>query len=59
MLALDRKPNEKIRINDDIVINVVYTRRDKVRLSFEAPRDVRINREEVYQSKRKHGRRGS
>ena len=57
MLALDRKPNEKIRINDDIVINVVYTRRDKVRLSIDAPRDVRVNREEVYQSKMKHGPR--
>lgn len=46
-LVLGRKTNEKIYIGDDIVITVVETRYDKVRLHIEAPKGVRVDREEV------------
>jgi len=52
MLVLSRRKGERIVINDDITITVVETRNDKVRLGFEAPREVEINREEVYTAKR-------
>ena len=39
---------ERIRINDDITIVIVDIRGDKVRLGFEASKDVQIHREEVY-----------
>ena len=49
MLVLSRKPNESIVIRDDIVITVIDVRGDKVRLGFDAPKDVPIHREEVYE----------
>jgi len=50
MLALTRKTGEKIFIGDDIVITVVEIKGDSVRLSFEAPRQVKIYRGELYEA---------
>ncbi len=50
MLVLSRKRNESIVISDNIVITVVDIRGDKVRLGFDAPKDVPIHRQEVYDS---------
>lgn len=48
MLALTRKIGEKTIIGDNIVITVVDIKGDSVRLSFEAPRDIKIYRGELY-----------
>lgn len=48
MLVLSRKKNEKIVIGDNIVVMVVEVRGDKVRLGIEAPKEVSVHREEVY-----------
>ena len=48
MLVLSRKKNEKIVIDENIIITIVEVRGDKVRLGIEAPRDVPIHRSEVY-----------
>ena len=48
MLVLSRKKNESIIINDDIKIVVVEIRGDKVRLGVEAPKEVPVHRQEVY-----------
>ncbi|MGI9518846.1 MAG: carbon storage regulator CsrA [Pirellulaceae bacterium] len=48
MLVLSRKKNESIVINDDITIVVVEIRGDKVRLGVEAPKEVPVHRQEVY-----------
>ncbi len=48
MLVLSRKKNECIVINNDIRIVVVEIRGDKVRLGVEAPREVPVHRQEVY-----------
>ncbi|XZE18776.1 carbon storage regulator CsrA [Pirellulaceae bacterium SH449] len=50
MLILSRKADEMIRIGDEITIRVVDIRGDKVRLGFEAPKDLQIHRDEVYQA---------
>jgi len=50
MLILSRKKNEKIRIGDGITIIVVEIRGDVVRLGIEAPKDVPVHREEVYEA---------
>jgi carbon storage regulator len=50
MLVLTRKKNESIVIRDDIVIMVIEIRGDKVRLGFDAPKDVPIHRNEVYEA---------
>lgn len=50
MLVLSRKKNESIVINDDITIVVVEIRGDKVRLGIEAPKEVPVHRNEVYEA---------
>lgn len=47
MLVLSRKINERILIGEDVVITLVRTGIDKVRLGIDAPRGVRIVREEL------------
>jgi carbon storage regulator len=60
MLVLSRKVNETIIINDNIVITVVDIRGDKVRLGIEAPKDVPVHRQEVYDAiKRAEGASGT
>lgn len=49
MLVLTRRLGETIRIGDDCVVTVTGVQGDTVRLSIEAPRQLRIYREEVYQ----------
>ncbi len=48
MLVLTRKTNEQLVIGENIVVTVVEVRPDRVRLGFEAPREVSIHRREVY-----------
>jgi carbon storage regulator len=51
MLVLSREIGEKIVIGDNITLEVVDIRGDKVRLGFIAPREVSVDREEVRQAK--------
>ncbi len=53
MLVLSRKKNESIVINDNIVVTVIEIRGGKVRLGFDAPKDVPIHRREVYDAIRR------
>ena len=53
MLVLSRKKDEKIIIGDNITLMVIDIRGDKVRLGIQAPDDVTIHREEVYEAIRK------
>ena len=50
MLILHREVDERIVINDNIIITVVKVRGDRVSLGIEAPQDVAVHREEVYQA---------
>lgn len=50
MLVLSRKTGEKIRIGDNIIVTVVDVQGDKVRLGIEAPKDVSVHRNEVYEA---------
>ncbi|GGK89990.1 carbon storage regulator [Curtobacterium luteum] len=47
MLVLTRKVGERILVGDDIVITVLDGRGDGVRIGIDAPRGVKIQREEV------------
>ena len=55
MLVLTRKKNESIVISDNIKVTVVEIRGDKVRLGIEAPREIEVHRQEVYEQI--HGKR--
>ena len=53
MLVLSRKKNESIIINDNITIVVVEIRGDKVRLGVDAPKEIPVHRNEVYEAIRR------
>ena len=48
MLVLSRKRNERIVIGDNIKITIVEVLGDKVRVGIEAPENVTVHRQEVY-----------
>lgn len=48
MLILSRKKNERVCLGNDVVITVVDIRGDKVRMGFDAPREVAVHRGEVF-----------
>ena len=48
MLVLTRHPGESVMVGDDVVITVLEVRGDVVRVGIEAPRSIRVHREEVY-----------
>jgi carbon storage regulator len=47
MLVLTRKPGERILIGDNIVVTILDSRGDGVRIGIDAPRGISIQREEV------------
>ncbi|MEC5170846.1 carbon storage regulator CsrA [Glaciihabitans sp. GrIS 2.15] len=47
MLVLTRKTGEKIVIGDDITITILDVRGDGIRIGIDAPRGIKIQREEV------------
>ncbi len=49
MLILTRKLGERITISDDIVITLLEIRGAHVKLGVEAPKNVIIHRQEVYE----------
>jgi carbon storage regulator len=48
VLVLSRRAGESIVIGDDVVVTVLEVRGDVVRIGVDAPRSVRVHREEVY-----------
>ena len=59
MLVLSRHRDECIMIGDDVVITVVDIRGDKVRLGIEAPKDVPVHRQEVYEAIKRENEKAS
>jgi len=52
MLVLSRRLNETVRIGEDIEVQIVDIRGDRVRLGITAPVEVPVHREEVYVRRR-------
>ena len=50
MLILSRKENQKIRIGNDVVINIISISENNVKIGIEADKNVKIYREELYDS---------
>ena len=49
MLILTRKVGESVLIGNDISITVLSVRGNQVKLGVEAPKEVSVHREEIYQ----------
>lgn len=48
MLALSRKKNEAIIINNNIEVTILEVKGDQVKLGIAAPKEVPVYRKEVY-----------
>lgn len=48
MLSLTRYPGQRIRIGDDIIISIRWVKGQKAQIDIEAPREIPVHREEVY-----------
>lgn len=47
MLILTRRVGERLVIGDDIVIEVLGVKGNQVRIGVDAPKDTRVDREEI------------
>jgi carbon storage regulator len=48
MLVLSQKLNDTIKIGDNITIKILDIRQDNVRIGIDAPRDVAVHRQEIF-----------
>ncbi|MCH5252748.1 MAG: carbon storage regulator CsrA [Lachnospiraceae bacterium] len=48
MLALARKINESIIINDNIEVTVLEIKGDQIKIGIDAPKSVPVYRKEIY-----------
>ena len=49
MLILTRRVEEKLIIDENVTVTVLGVKGNQVRIGIEAPRDVKVNREEIHQ----------
>ena len=49
MLILTRRIGENLMVGDDVTITVLGVKGNQVRIGVNAPKDVAVHREEIYQ----------
>jgi carbon storage regulator len=59
MLVLSRQRDESIMIGDNIVVTIVDIRGDKVRLGINAPSEIPVHRQEIYEAIQRENRRAA
>ena len=59
MLVLSRHRDESIMIGDDVMITIVDIRGDKVRLGIDAPQEIPVHRQEVYDAIKRENEKAS
>lgn len=59
MLILTRRISESIIIGDDVKITVLGVKGNQVRIGIDAPKDVSVHREEIYDRIKNEGGGGN
>ena len=59
MLILTRRLGESIYIGDEVRLTVLGVRGTQVRLGIDAPKDISVHREEIYNRIKQEGRGGT
>jgi carbon storage regulator len=49
MLVLTRRLGEKLIIGGNVTVTILGVKGNQVRIGIDAPRDVKVNREEIHQ----------
>lgn len=59
MLILTRRVGETLMIGDDVTVTVLGVKGNQVRIGVNAPKDVSVHREEIYERIKKEQAGGS
>jgi carbon storage regulator len=49
MLILTRKVGEKLIIGEDVSVTILSLKGNQIRIGIDAPRSIKVHREEVYE----------
>jgi carbon storage regulator len=49
MLILTRRPQESLKIGDDVTITILALKGNQVRVGIQAPKSIAVHRNEVYE----------
>lgn len=49
MLVLTRRVGEKFIIGENVTVTMLEVKGTQIRIGIEAPRDIQVHREEIYQ----------
>jgi len=58
MLILTRKMGETLMIGDEVTVTVLGVKGNQVRIGVNAPREVAVHREEIYERIKAEGHQG-
>lgn len=59
MLILTRRVGETVMIGDDVTVTVLGVKGNQVRIGVNAPRDVAVHREEIFERIKREERGGN
>jgi carbon storage regulator len=57
MLILTRKTNETLMVGDEVTVTILGVKGNQVRIGINAPREVAVHREEIYERIKSEERR--